>query len=181
MPLKVPENFQNILVTGGGGFSGGALIRRLIKETELKIYNLDKVSYATDFTSIKNLIDKEGDLASERYTFLKVDLSDFQATKDAVFFSKPDLIIHLAAESHVDRSIDSPLSFIQSNIFGTFNLLESSRNYLDTLNLDKDNFRFHHVSTDEVFGSLGNEGLLEDFPYSLEVHILLVKHLVIIW
>jgi len=146
---------MKILITGGAGFIGGALIRNLLLKTQYKIFNLDKLSYASDLVSIKQ-IKNSSDI--ERYEFFNIDLYNFEKTKEVVDHVKPDKIIHLAAESHVDRSIESPRTFINSNIIGTFNLLESARLYFNKLNKNKDNFIFHHVSTDEVFGSLGEDG-----------------------
>ncbi len=137
------------MITGGAGFIGGALIRNLLLTTKYKLFNLDKLTYASDLESINQI---KASNNKERYEFLNVDLYDFQKTKEIVAYIKPDKIIHLAAESHVDRSIKSPRIFINSNIIGTFNLLESARLYWDKCNKDK--FIFHHVSTDEVFGSL---------------------------
>ncbi len=150
---------RNILITGGAGFIGGAVIRRLLKNTNFKIFNLDKIGYASDLTSIEKTLLELDTKNEDRYKLLNVDLSNFSDTSNALNFSNPDLIMHLAAESHVDRSIQGPLTFIQSNILGTFNLLEATRNYYEKLNgSKKESFKFHHISTDEVFGSLGING-----------------------
>ncbi len=148
------NNYKRLLITGGAGFIGGALIRRLLSNKEYKIFNIDKFSYASDLTGI---LKTKG--AEDRHFFYKLDLRDKVALKNAFNEIQPDLIINFAAESHVDRSIDNPSNFIESNIMGTFNLLECARNYWENLNKNKKSvFRFHHISTDEVYGSLGMEG-----------------------
>jgi len=154
---------RRVLVTGGAGFIGGAVVRRLLLETDLMIYSLDKLSYASDLTRIQDTLDL---LASRtqnapliRHHLLQVDLADAEATHLAVQQADPDLVLHLAAESHVDRSIDSPTSFVESNILGTYNLLQAVKVHWQGLPSERqDHFRFHHVSTDEVFGSLGSTG-----------------------
>ena len=158
---------KRILVTGGSGFIGGEVIRKLLSEKDLCLYNLDKYSYASDNSSINKRL-SELEENNNKYTFLKIDLADKSATAEAIDFSKPDLILHLAAESHVDRSIDNSDPFIRSNIIGTYNLLESARCFWGGLNIEKrENFKFIHISTDEVFGSLGEEGRFdEETPYS---------------
>ncbi len=149
---------KNILVTGGAGFIGSCVVRKLLKETNSKIFNLDKLSYSSDLTSINNILNSKNQFL-KRYEFIKVDLSDSELTINVIKKVDPDIVINLAAESHVDRSIDSPKAFIMSNFVGTFNLLEAVRNHYNKLNLDrKEKFIFHHISTDEVFGSLGLEG-----------------------
>ena len=146
---------MKILITGGAGFIGSTLVRNLLLTTEHEVINLDKLGYASDLTSINSL---ETNILS-RYTFIKVDLNDFLKLKEAIESSNPDLIMHLAAESHVDRSINEPNSFIQSNIIGTYNLLEVIREFYEKLSvIRKRTFKFHHISTDEVFGSLGLNG-----------------------
>jgi len=146
---------MKILITGGAGFIGNTLVRNLLLSTEHEIINLDKLGYASDLTSI-NSLDKK---LLSRYTFLKVDLNDFLKLKEAVESSNPDLIMHLAAESHVDRSINEPNLFVQSNVIGTFNLLEVVREFYKNLSENRKKiFKFHHISTDEVFGSLGVKG-----------------------
>ena len=162
--------FKRIIVTGGAGFIGGALIRKLLTETESYIYNFDKVSYASDFSGINKL-----ESSKKRHIHHKVDLKNKNALDSLLKDIKPDLIIHLAAETHVDRSIEEPSNFIESNILGTFNLLQVSYDYWKSLKSDsKKTFRFHHVSTDEVFGSISeyeepfNENSLHNpsSPYS---------------
>jgi dTDP-glucose 4,6-dehydratase len=155
-------NRRRILVTGGAGFIGGAMVRRLLADSEAEVFNLDKMGYASDLTSIEALPQ-----VAERHTLLRVDLTDAVATAEAVRQADPDLVLHLAAESHVDRSIDGPAAFIDSNVSGTFNLLQAVRAHWEALPAERrDGFRFHHISTDEVFGSLGATGRFsETTPY----------------
>lgn len=157
-----------LLVTGGAGFIGSALIRRLVSQTGHAVVNLDKMSYSAGFASLESVA------GNERYSFFRRDLCD-PAGVEAVFReTAPDAVLHLAAESHVDRSIDGPEAFVQSNIVGTFNLLEAARRHRDALAPSAAAaFRFLHVSTDEVYGSLGAEGefteaspVLPNSPYS---------------
>ena len=149
---------MRIIVTGGAGFIGSALIRYLVEETDHCVLNIDKLTYAG------NLISLEPILSSDRYEFLKADICDQTLLSRAFKVFQPDKVIHLAAESHVDRSLDNPADFIKSNIVGTFNLLETARKYWNELSHDQ--FLFHHVSTDEVFGSLGPKGSFsETSPY----------------
>ena len=146
---------KSILVTGGCGFIGGALIRKLIEFSEASIINIDKLTYASDSSSIKNVLKNLSNDAKKRYQLFECDLYDKEKVSQIVFETKPDYIYHLAAESHVDRSINDPISFINSNIIGTYNLLEAVRNYYQNLSSKKRKFfKFHHISTDEVFGSL---------------------------
>ena len=150
------SSIKKILITGGAGFIGGAMISKLLKETNLEIYNIDKISYASDIKRINDLTKKLN--KQNKYKFINIDLVNKNDLIKAVEFSNPDLIIHLAAESHVDRSIESPYKFIESNINGTFNLLEAVRLFWNKLTQNKKrNFKFIHVSTDEVFGSLENQ------------------------
>ena len=166
MSSILSKKFKRVLITGGSGFIGSNLLQRLFKEKGLHIFNLDKLSYSSD-KQFGNLLKNN----ETKYKFLKVDLNNQQNTRDALELSKPDLIINLAAESHVDRSIDNPKLFLESNTVGTFNLLEASRKYWNSLELDKkDLFKFIHVSTDEVFGSLSKTGKFNEksqyFPSS---------------
>jgi len=159
---------MRVLVTGGAGFIGGAVVRRLLQEPEVTVFNLDKFSYASDLTSIEGcLAQSSADLAESRHVLLTVDLSDAEATAAAVRQADPDLVMHLAAESHVDRSIDGPGLFMASNIIGTFHLLQAVLNHWRGLpEWRQQHFRFHHISTDEVFGSLGAEGRFSECtPY----------------
>ena len=159
------------LITGGAGFIGGALVRKLISNERNIVFNLDKLGYASDLESIDKL-NKKNNFGN--YTFLKVDLAEKEILYDVIESSKPDIIMHLAAESHVDRSIDQPHHFLESNIIGTFNLLEVAKEYWLKLKPNRKNiFRFHHISTDEVYGSLGEKGSFSELtsydprsPYS---------------
>ena len=153
---------KNILVTGGCGFIGGTLIRRLLKETSFTIYNLDKIGYASNLDVLN--LRKDGLYNySERYHLIKANLASREETQCIINTILPDIVFHLAAESHVDKSISGPFTFLESNIIGTFNLLESLRTYWELLPITKkDNFRMLHISTDEVFGSLGKNGLFSE-------------------
>jgi dTDP-glucose 4,6-dehydratase len=146
---------KTIVVTGGAGFIGSALVRLIIKATEYTVINIDKLTYAGNLESVKDVSD------SPRYIFKKIDICDESAIRDIYAQYKPDGVIHLAAESHVDRSIVGPEDFIQTNIIGTYNLLECTRNYYNKLT-DKTKFKFVHVSTDEVFGSLDDTGYFDE-------------------
>ncbi len=162
MNFKIPENIKTILITGGAGFIGGWLVRRLLQETKITIINIDKYSYASDLEGINNLLMKNA-INKERYFFFQTDLNNSEKISEILFAKRPDYIMHLAAESHVDRSIDNPYEFISSNIIGTYKLLEATRKYYSTLSSEKKNiFRYLHISTDEVFGSLGDVGLFNE-------------------
>jgi len=158
---------RRILVTGGAGFIGGAVVRRLLRESDAVVFNLDKMGYASDLSSIESVLADLGSDHSERHQLLKVDLADAEAVRVAVQTADPDLVMHLAAESHVDRSIAGPGVFIESNVTGTYNLLQAVREHHEQLNDERqEQFRLHHISTDEVFGSLGREGrFCETTPY----------------
>ena len=138
-----------ILVTGGAGFIGSAVIRHIINDTEHSVVNVDKLTYAGNLESLAQVSN------STRYTFELVDICDSQELQRIFNKYEPDVVMHLAAESHVDRSIDGPGEFIQTNIVGTYNLLEEARVYWSRLEVNKkQDFRFHHISTDEVYGDL---------------------------
>lgn len=157
---------KTFLVTGGAGFIGSAVVRELIWNSDHRVVNLDKLTYAGNLESLASVSDHP------RYSFLQVDICDAPRVQEALRQHQPDVILHLAAESHVDRSIDGPAAFIQTNLVGTAVLLEAARAYWNGLR-DSDPakakaFRFHHVSTDEVYGDLeGPEGLfVETTPYA---------------
>jgi len=154
---------MKILVTGGAGFIGSAVVRHIINNTQDSVINLDKLTYAGNLDSIASVAD------NERYAFVQADICD-RAALDKIFAEhQPDAIMHLAAESHVDRSIDSAGEFIHTNIVGTFTLLEAARAYYQTLPENRRAaFRFHHISTDEVYGDLhGTDDLFtETTPYA---------------
>ncbi|UCH73188.1 MAG: dTDP-glucose 4,6-dehydratase [Rhodospirillales bacterium] len=152
---------MSILVTGGAGFIGSAVVRQLINQTRETIVNVDCLTYAGNLESLG----PAGD--DERHIFERVDIRDAAALARVFATHKPRAVMHLAAESHVDRSIDGPADFIQTNIVGTYNLLEVARRHFEELDdAGRQAFRFHHVSTDEVYGTLGAEGLFtEQTPY----------------
>jgi dTDP-glucose 4,6-dehydratase len=152
---------MRILITGGAGFIGSALVRRLIEHTEHQVLVFDKLTYAGSRSSLAPVA------ASERYSFVQADICDAGAVSEALQGFRPDVIAHLAAESHVDRSIDGPSAFIHTNVVGTFVMLDETLRYWRALPAPaRARFRFHHISTDEVFGSLDNEGFFtESTPY----------------
>lgn len=152
---------DNIFVTGGAGFIGSNFIHHCICNFNFNIINLDKLTYAGNVESLKGLS------SSGKYVFKKCDICDTQSVIGLLNHYRPKAIIHLAAESHVDRSIDGPKEFIRTNLVGTFELLEATRSYFNSLGQDmKRKFRFLHVSTDEVYGSLGKSGAFtEETPY----------------
>ncbi|WP_010583528.1 dTDP-glucose 4,6-dehydratase [Schlesneria paludicola] len=153
---------MKILVTGGAGFIGSAVIRFLIRETEHTVVNIDKLTYAANLENLTSIED------SPRYSFYQADICDEALMKNIFTECEPDAVMHLAAESHVDRSIDGPRAFLETNIMGTYSLLQAARIVWQGLPADrKQAFRFLHVSTDEVFGSLGSEGFFtEETPYA---------------
>jgi dTDP-glucose 4,6-dehydratase len=151
---------MKLLVTGGLGFIGSAVVRHFTAETNSIVLNIDKCTYAGNPASVAGV-------STDNYRYLQADIVDGQAMQAAIDDFKPDAILHLAAESHVDRSIDGPAEFIQTNVVGTFSLLQAARKYWEGLSgKAKDEFRFVHVSTDEVFGSLGtSDAFIETTPY----------------
>ena len=159
---------NRVLVTGGAGFIGSAVIRYLMGSTSAAVLNIDKLTYAGNLSSLQVPIDDShasdaNIVESHRYQFLQADIADQAAMAKAVNDFKPDAIMNLAAESHVDRSIDSPNDFIDTNIKGTFILLQVALKYWQSLpEPEKSVFRFHHISTDEVYGSLGDTGLFTE-------------------
>ena len=154
---------MKILVTGGAGFIGSAVIRHIINNTNDEVLNIDKLTYAGNLESLATIAD------SSRYHFKQIDICNSEAMTEVFSSFAPDLVMHLAAESHVDRSIDGPAEFITTNIVGTYTLLEAARHYWQSLDdIDKQQFKFHHISTDEVYGDLeGTTDLFtETTPYA---------------
>lgn len=154
---------MKILVTGGAGFIGSAIVRYLIESTTDTVINVDKLTYAGNLDSLHHIIN------NPRHIFQQVDIRSHDQINHLFSTFQPDAIMHLAAESHVDRSIDGPAEFIQTNIIGTYNLLEAARVYCQSLpTIQRQSFRFHHISTDEVFGDLENknEFFTETTPYA---------------
>lgn len=148
---------KTVLLTGGAGFIGSALVRYLIESTDTTVVNVDKLTYAGSLLSLG------GADASDRHHFHESDICDSQEMASLLKQYQPDYVMHLAAESHVDRSIDGPGAFIQTNIVGTYTLLEAVRDYFESLDEQKkEQFKFHHISTDEVYGSLGETGLFTE-------------------
>lgn len=156
------ETAKRFLVTGGAGFIGSAVVRRLIQTTPHRVLNFDKLTYAGNLKSLAPVAD------DPRYEFMRGDVSDVEAVRSAFERIQPDVVMHLAAESHVDRSIDGPDAFIQTNIVGSYVMLQAALGYWRGLSGGrKDRFRFHHISTDEVYGVLGAQGLFrEDTAYA---------------
>src|SRR6185369_6275524 len=153
---------MKIFFTGGAGFIGSAVIRRLVAQTDWRVVNIDKLTYAGNLASLK------GVAGDNRYRFVQADIVDTPTMQALLAEERPDAILHLAAETHVDRSIDGAAPFIQTNIVGTWSLLEAALGYWRGLDSEsKARFRFQHISTDEVYGSLGSTGLFtEETPYS---------------
>jgi dTDP-glucose 4,6-dehydratase len=157
------ENSIRILVTGGAGFIGSAVIRHIIGHTSDTVINLDKLTYAGNLDSLSSVSE------DSRYQFVQADICDRPALDALLTHYQPDAVMHLAAESHVDRSIDGPAAFIETNIVGTYTLLEAVRKYWDSLpEVRRLSFRFHHISTDEVYGDLEcpEELFTESTPYA---------------
>ena len=148
---------KTLFITGGAGFIGSALIRRLVQHSDYRLINIDKLTYAGNLESLAEVDSKPN------YHFIQADICDAE-TIDGLFKQyQPDAVMHLAAESHVDRSIDGPADFVQTNLVGTYTLLEAARKHWLSLDAEKaDTFRFHHISTDEVYGSLGDSGLFTE-------------------
>src|SRR5690606_35933023 len=148
---------MRILVTGGAGFIGSALVRYLVGDIGAQVLNVDKLTYAGNLASLKSIENAPG------HRFLQADICDAAAMHAAFNEFRPDRVMHLAAESHVDRSITGAGEFVQTNVIGTFNMLEAARRYWGQLTgTEKESFRFLHVSTDEVYGSLGDDGLFTE-------------------
>jgi dTDP-glucose 4,6-dehydratase len=148
---------KKILVTGGAGFIGSAVIRQFINDTDSSVVNVDKLTYAGNLQSLASISD------NPRYRFEQVDICDAAEVARVFREHQPDAVMHLAAESHVDRSITGPAEFIQTNIVGTYILLEAARTHWNSLDASrKAAFRFHHISTDEVYGSLGDTGFFKE-------------------
>jgi dTDP-glucose 4,6-dehydratase len=152
---------KRFLVTGGAGFIGSAVVRMLVRDTPHEVLVVDKLTYAGNLDSLKPAAN------NPRYRFERADIADLERMRTLVARYQPDVVMHLAAESHVDRSIDGPGEFVHTNVVGTYTLLQAVLEYWRGLSLEKQaEFRFHHISTDEVFGSLGEDGFFhEDYPY----------------
>ena len=148
---------MKLLITGGAGFIGSAVIRHIIQNTQDEVVNLDKLTYAGNLESLSEVSE------SKRYSFEQVDICNRAELDRVLAQHQPDAIMHLAAESHVDRSIDGPADFVETNIVGTYTLLEATRQYWQTMDANrKAQFRFHHISTDEVYGDLPHPAEMEN-------------------
>lgn len=146
-----------IMVTGGAGFIGATLVRHIVSQSGCQVLNFDKLTYASGLESLSTVV------PSQRYSFVQGDINDAAAVARTIVDFRPQVIAHLAAETHVDRSIDAPGVFVKTNIVGTFTLLEQALGYFRSLNgREQAQFRFHHISTDEVYGSLGADGLFTE-------------------
>ena len=170
--------FMKILITGGAGFIGSALVRHIIRHTDHSVVNVDKLTYAGNLESLKSVA------ASPRYAFEQVDICNRTELERVFAVHQPDAVMHLAAESHVDRSIDGAAAFVETNIVGTYTLLEAARAYWQQMPSEKRSaFRFHHISTDEVYGDLhGSDDLFtETTPYAPSSPYSASKHPAIIW
>jgi dTDP-glucose 4,6-dehydratase len=180
LPLRVFVAMK-ILVTGGAGFIGSAVCRMLVNDLGIDVVNIDCLTYASNLASLESIA------ANRKYSFYQVNVCDRAAVSDILRLERPDAIMHLAAESHVDRSITGPAAFIETNITGTYAMLEAARAYWSELPLrQKEAFRFLHISTDEVFGSLSDDGLFSETtaydpssPYSASKAA--SDHLVMAW
>jgi len=153
---------RSILITGGAGFIGGCLVRLIVRDKLFRVINLDKLTYAGNLDSLESIS------SDPNYHFVHGDIGDYKLTSALLRQHRPQAIVHLAAESHVDRSIDAPAAFVETNVTGTFQLLQAAREYWASLDdTERAEFRFVHVSTDEVYGSLGPTGLFtEATPYA---------------
>ena len=148
---------KRILVTGGAGFIGSALVRRLVSSGKYDVLNIDKLTYAGSLATIESV------MSNQQHQFIRGDICDADKLRGLFASFRPNIVTHLAAESHVDRSIDGPAPFMETNIMGTYTLLEEVRAYFYNLDgVEKDEFRFHHISTDEVYGSLGRDGFFTE-------------------
>ena len=168
---------MRILVTGGAGFIGSAVVRQFILQTDAEILNLDCLTYAGNVANVAAIAN------DPRYRFAQIDIRDYEAVSAAFGEFQPDGVMHLAAESHVDRSIDGPRAFLETNVVGTYNMLEAARGYWDGLDAAaREAFRFLHVSTDEVYGELGPKGCSrKPRPISPAPPIRQPRRLPIIW
>ena len=156
---------KRILVTGGAGFIGSALVRRLVSSGKYDVLNIDKLTYAGSLGTIESV------MSNQQHQFIRGDICDADKLRGLFASFRPNIVTHLAAESHVDRSIDGPAPFMETNIMGTYTLLEEVRAYFYNLDgVEKDEFRFHHISTDEVYSSLGRDGFLPRIRLMIHVH-----------